>query len=177
VAKAHSPIHPGRRVVGLSTDIGMPDGANLGLIVAPFSWTRLGASVGTNSASLGYRGSLSLIPMGWGPSFTFEAGHCNLANTNGVLRTFFSVPTWVEPYVQQIGYTYLNAHVGFDYSFGGVTVFVHGGYSYLAATLRSPQPVVIESVTNTTVAFTRDGDVQAYTWSAKLGLHYMFGGS
>jgi hypothetical protein len=157
----------------------MPDGLNLGLVLSPVDWLRLGASMGTNSASLNYRGGLSLIPMGWGPSFTVEAGHCNTAATTSLVRTFFTVPNWVRPYVQQLGYTYINAHVGFDYRWGGLTLFVHGGLTYLMGTIRSPDPiVVVDSKTNasTDIKIVQDGSVTAYTLSAKAGVIYMFGG-
>lgn len=178
-AQAGKPPKRRSRVFGFSADVGMPDGANLGLVVAPFDWARLTGAAGTNSAALGYRGGLSLIPMGWGPSFTFEVGHCDIAANNSLLKAFFKVPKWVAPYVQQLGYTYANGHLGFDYAWGGLTIFLHGGVSYLMATLRSPEPVVITDAgtnTNTLVTITRDGDVRAYTLSAKLGLVYLFGG-
>ena len=175
-AKALRPTKPVHRVLGLASDLGMPDGLNLGLVVSPADWMRLGASIGTNSASLNYRGGLSLVPMGWGPSFTLEAGHCNTAPTTSVVRTFFTVPSWVRDYVQQLGYTYINAHVGFDYRWGGLTLFLHGGYTYLRGTIRSPNPVVVDSKTNTSIQITQDGSVTAYTLSAKAGVVYMFGG-
>jgi hypothetical protein len=173
--KAARPLKSVRRVFGVASDVGMPDGVNLGLVVAPADWMRLGVSIGTNSASLDYRGGLTLIPMGWGSSFTLEAGHCNTAATTSVIRTFFSVPSWVRSYVQQLGYTYVNAHLGFDYRYLGITLFVHGGYTYLMGTVRSPEPVVIDSSTNTTITIAQDGNVYAHTLSAKVGLIYMFG--
>jgi len=176
-AKAQRPVSAIHRSFGLSSDVGMPDGLNLGLILSPTYWLRMSAALGTNSASLGYRGGLSLVPMGWGPSFTVEAGHCNTAPTTSVIRTFFSVPSWVQSYVQQLGYTYVNAQVGFDYRIGGLTVFLHGGYTFLKGTIRSPDPVVVDSKTNTSVKIAEDGSVSAYTLSAKAGLIYMFGGS
>ena len=175
-AKAHRPAKLGHRYFGLATDAGMPDGLNLGLVLAPADWMRLGASIGTNSASLDYRGGLSLVPMGWGPSFSLEAGHCNTAPTTSVIRAFFTVPNWVKPYVQQLGYTYFNAHVGFDYRVGGFTLFVHGGATYLMGTVRSPDPIVVDKSTSTSVKIAQDGNVTAYTLSAKAGLIYMFGG-
>jgi hypothetical protein len=138
----------------------------------------LSAAIGTNSASLNYRGGLSLIPVGWGPSFSLEVGHCNTAPTTSVVRTFFTVPSWVQPYVQQLGYTYVNAHVGFDYRVGGVTVFLHGGGTYLMGTIRAPNAVVVvDTKTNTSIKIAQDGTVIAYTLSAKAGIVYMFGGS
>jgi hypothetical protein len=174
--KAAPPRRPGHRFLGVSSDIGIPDGLNVGLVVAPADWMRLGASIGTNSASLDYRGGLSLIPMGWGPSFSLEVGHCNLAATTSLIRTIFSISSWVQTYVQQLGYTYVNAHVGFDYRFTGLTLFVHGGYTYISGTIRAPDSMVVDSSTSTTVTLAQDGNVHAYTLSAKVGLIYMFGG-
>ncbi len=154
----------------------MPDGLNLGLVLAPADWMRLVAAIGSNSASLDYRGGVSLVPMGWGPSFTLEVGHCDTAPTTGLIRTFFTVPSWVRPYVQQLGYTYVNAHVGFDYRLGGLILFVHGGFTYLSGTLRSPNPIVVDSSTNTSITIAQDGNVTAYTLSGKAGFLYMFGG-
>ena len=158
----------------------MPDGANLGLLVAPTRWMRIMAAGGTNSAGLSYRGGLSFIPVGWGPSFSFEVGHCNIAPMNSVLSTFFGVANWVKPYVQELGYTYFNAHLGFDYPLGNWTIFLHGGYTYLMGTVRGPNPVVVgrnsDQTPNMTVSIGEDGVVRAHTLSAKLGILYMFGG-
>jgi hypothetical protein len=155
----------------------MPDGLYLNLVLAPADWVRLQAALGTNTASLAYRGGLSFIPVGWGPSFTAEAGHCNLAATNSVIRAIFSAPAWVSPYVQQLGYTYFNAHLGFDWVIGRVTLFLHGGYSYLLGTVHAPNPVVVDKTNNTQVTIAEDGKVTASTLSLKLGLVVMLGGS
>jgi hypothetical protein len=175
-AKAARPVKPGHRIFGVASDVGMPDGLNLGLVVAPVDWLRLGASMGTNSASLDYRGGLSLIPMGWGPSFSAEVGHCNIADTTSTIRYFFSVPSWVQSYVQQLGYTYVNAHLGFYYNLANFTLFIHAGYTYLVGTVRATQPIVVDSKTNTSISIPEDGNVRAHTLSAKAGLIYMFGG-
>lgn len=179
-AQAAAPKPSGRRIFGMGLDVGMPDGLNLGLLLAPTGWMRLEASAGTNSAALNYRGGLSFLPVGWGPSFTFEVGHCNVAEMNSVLGAFFGVSKWVKPYVQEFGYTYVNAHLGFDYVVGNWDVFLHGGYTYLAGTIRGPNPVVVgrnaDQTPNTTVTVEQDGEVRVHTLSAKLGLSYMFGG-
>jgi hypothetical protein len=160
----------------------MPDGINLGLLLSPARWMRVGGAVGSNTSGLDLRGGLYLIPAGWGASFNFELGHCTMAQMNGVLNTFFTVSKWTKPYVQEIGYTYFNAHVGFDVPVGNFSVFVHGGYTYLAATVRGPDPVVVgwnndaAKTPNMTVTVRQDGDVHAHTLSAKLGVLYMFGG-
>jgi hypothetical protein len=100
-----------------------------------------------------------------------------MAGPTDLLRHFFSVPKWVKPYVQQLGYTYFNAHLGFDLALGPVTLFLHGGYTHLRGTVRASQAVVVDSSTNTTVTLGEDGKVYAHTLSAKLGLVFTFGGS
>jgi hypothetical protein len=164
-------------MVGTGFDVGIPDGINAALVLAPTDWLRLGAALGTNTASLEYRGGLTVVPVGWGPSFSFEVGHCNMAATNSLVRWAFSAPGWVAPYVQEFGYTYFNAHLGFDLSVGGFTFFLHGGASYLTGTVRAPQSVVVDKNNGTVVTIAQDGAVHATTLSGKLGILYMFGGT
>jgi hypothetical protein len=177
---ALAPKKQGGRVLGLGIDVGMPDGLNLGLVLAPTRWMRIQASAGTNSAAPNYRGGLSFVPVGWGPSFTFEVGRCTVAKMNSLLDAFFGVSKWVKPYVQEFGYTYFNAHLGFDQFFGNWDLFLHGGYSYLRGTIRGSNPVVVgrnpDQTPNMTVSVAEDAEVRAHTLSVKLGLLYMFAG-
>ncbi len=180
-AQAIRPSRPGRHYLGLGTDVGVPDGLTLGLVLSPVDWLRINAALGITSLSepelLGlYRGGLAFVPLGWGPSFSFEVGRRSVAPTTSVIRTFFSVPAWVNPYVQELGYTYLNAHLGFDYVVGGFTLYLHGGATYLIGTVRAPKAVVVDSKTNTSLSFTQDGEFRAFTLSAKAGIVYLFGG-
>jgi hypothetical protein len=175
---------PRPRLLGVTTDVGLPDGANLGLVLRPTSWIRLSATGGTNSASLGFRGGLTAIPQWFwhiGPSFTLEAGYCRVGNVNGVLRSFFQVPAWMKDYAQQAGYTYYNAHLGLEFGRRNITGFIHVGGSYIDGTVRAPNPVLITSAgTSSTDAphliFGQDATVQVYTISAKVGLIVYFGG-
>jgi hypothetical protein len=172
---------PGRNYLGLGTDIGLPDGLALGLVLSPAAWLRISAALGTTSISdpelIGlYRGGLAVLPLGWGPSFSFEAGRRNVAPTTSAIRTFLSLPAWVNSYVQDLGYTYFNAHLGFDYVVQGFTLYLHGGATYLIGTVRAPKPVVVDSKTNTSLSIPQDGEFRALTLSAKAGIVYLFGG-
>lgn len=177
--RALAPASRERGLLGLAIDLGMPDGVNIGPVIAPTRWMRIGASAGSNSAGIDYRGGLSFLPVGFGPSFNFELGHCTVADMNSVLGTFFRVSGWIKPYVQQLGYSYFNAHVGIEYPVGSVMLFLHGGYTYLTGTVRGPNPVVVsrnkDNTPNTTVT-AQEGDVSAHTLSAKFGAIVMFGG-
>lgn len=180
-ARPIRPSRPGRHYLGLGSDIGVPDGLTLGLVLSPVDWIRISAALGMTSLSnpevFGlYRGGLALVPLGWGPSFNFEAGRRNVAPTTSAIRTFFSVPAWVNPYVQELGYTFFNAHLGFDYVVRGFTLYLHGGATYLIGTVRAPKSVVVDSKTNTSLSITQDGQFRAFTLSAKAGIAYLFGG-
>jgi hypothetical protein len=176
---------PSPHLLGVATDIGLPDGANLGLVVRPTSWIRLNAAGGTNSASLGFRGGVTAIPHWFwriGPSFTLEAGYCRVGNVNGLLRNFFQVPSWMKDYAQQAGYTYYNAHLGIEFGRRNITGFIHVGGSYIDGTVRTPNSVSVPSTTpgvstdSAQLILGQDAKVRAYTISAKAGLIVYFGG-
>jgi hypothetical protein len=175
---------PSLRLLGVTTDVGLPDGANLGLVLRPSSWIRVNASGGTNSASLGFRGGFTAIPYWFwhvGPSVTFEAGYFRVGNVNGVLRTFFQVPAWMKDYAQQAGYTYYNAHLGIEFGRRNITGFIHAGGSYIDGTVRTPHSVTIAPAPGTTSTdpaqfiLGQDAKVTVLTFSAKVGLIVYFG--
>jgi hypothetical protein len=167
------------------TDMGLPDGVNLGMVFRPASWTRLHVAGGTNTASMGFRGGVTAIPY-WlwfiGPSLSVEAGFCRVGDVNGVLRTFFQVPGWMKDYVQQAGYSYYNGHLGLEFGRGHVTGFLHAGGSYIHGTVRMPKPVLLATSTSGSAAnpaqltMGQDATVQVYTLSFKAGLMVFFGG-
>ena len=176
---------PSPRLLGIATDVGLPDGANLGLVLRPTSWIRVNASGGTNSASLGFRGGFTAIPQWFwhvGPSVTFEAGYFRVGNVNGVLRSFFQVPAWMKDYAQQAGYTYYNAHLGIEFGRRNITGFIHAGASYIDGTVRTPHSVTIAPTPGTTSTdpaqfiLGQDAKITVYTFSAKAGLIVYFGG-
>lgn len=180
-----APAPRSRRLIGVMTDLGVPDGANLGLVVRPAAWLHLHAAGGTNSVSLGFRGGATAIPhwfWHFGPSLTVEAGYCRVGNVNQVLRTFFQVPAWMKDYVQQAGYAYYNAHLGIEFGRGNVTGFIHAGGSYVDGTVRTPNAVSVATGTNSPAAnppqviLGQDATVRVYTPSAKVGLIVYFGG-
>jgi hypothetical protein len=168
-----------RRMFGFSADVGLPDGANLGLVILPANWIRLSIAGGTNSATFGGRLGLALVPLGWGPSLSFELGRFGVGNTNQLIRSSFEVPSWVDPYVQQVGYSYFNTQLGFDLRLGNIFICIHGGYSNIRAVVRSPSPVETRSSSGAVLYRIRlgeDGRVKVHTWSGKIALIYMFGG-
>jgi hypothetical protein len=97
------------RWFGVQSDIGIPDGATLGIVVRPeLPWLRFGASYSFNVVSSGIRGGFSLDPIDFpiAPTLSVEAGHVFSGEING---SWFGLDK--NP---QVEYNYLNLHLGVE---------------------------------------------------------------
>jgi hypothetical protein len=159
--------------VGLQLDAGLPDGVILALAIRPIPYTRLHLGAGSNTSSPGLRGGLSILPVGEGPSFNFEVGHYLAGQTNALVRSLFAGMGDFGSFVRRFSYTFVNAHAGLELGRRNVTFFIHGGFTYLRATLRDLDvPTQTEAMRpgRTTVTFTKDPLLKMLAPSAKLGL-------
>jgi hypothetical protein len=114
---------PRHRTFGMSMDLGVPDGAALGLVVRPrFDWLRIGAAVTHNGMAPGARLGVTFDPIDFGlvPTFTVEGGHY----WEGTLPLVRNSPA--------IGYNYANFHLGLEVgSRASFRFFLRGGVSWL----------------------------------------------
>ena len=163
--------------IGVMVDAGLPDGMNGALIYRPTSWLRTHAGGGYNMISTGVRGGVALIPFGSGPSLTLEAGHYFDGNANGLAKKFAGASYKDNALLERIGYTYANAHLGLEFGSERVTFYIHGGMSYVRATVHNVDTVIQQQAndsglggSDTTVSVKQDPIVKAWTPSAKLGL-------
>ena len=161
-------------VLGLMADAGVPDGATGSLVLRPAEWLRVHAGGGTNSVSAGYRGGLTLMPFGAGPSVSFEAGHYRDGDANGLVRGFVGANHKVASLFSRFNYTYYNAQLGLELGRGPVQFFIHGGISYMRATLTGAAATLTKmqsaSADPTTVVLGADPLVKVWAPSVKLGL-------
>jgi hypothetical protein len=159
---------------GLGADAGLPDGVMGSLVVRPVDFLRLHVGAGTNSASPGFRAGASLIPFGSGPSLTLEAGHYMSGDAGGLVQTIFSGLGRFASYVGKVDYTFVNAHAGLDLGYQDFTFFLHGGLTYIHATLSDLEvPLDTSSRTGaapTTLTFREDPVLRMWTPSVKLGV-------
>ncbi|MDP9036191.1 MAG: hypothetical protein M3O50_15430 [Myxococcota bacterium] len=104
-------------------DLGVPDGAALGLVVRPhFEWLRLGAAVTHNGMAAGGRLGVTLDPISFpiAPTFTAEGGHY----WEGRLPLVGNSPS--------IGYNYANLHLGMEVGNRATfRFFLRGGVSWV----------------------------------------------
>jgi hypothetical protein len=170
-------------LLGVMADAGVPDGANGALALRPAPWARLHLGGGHNTVSAGYRGGFTLLPFGAGPSFSLDVGHYRDGDANGLVRTFVGTNRWLTPLFQRVGYTYVNTQLGLELGRGSFQFFVHGGVSFLRATIHNAQDAlaghdarVAATTGSTTVRITQDPIVRAWIPSLKVGMVVYFGG-
>ncbi|HUK66819.1 MAG TPA: hypothetical protein VLV17_08320 [Anaeromyxobacteraceae bacterium] len=128
-----APARAGRgyRILGLSLDAGVPNGASATLLYRPLKYLRLGGGLLYNYIGYGALASVSLQPHYWiAPSLSLEAGHYFDANALDKVARFTTVDASVQPLLEQVGYTFVNAQVGLELGAPSTFVFfVRGGLS------------------------------------------------
>jgi hypothetical protein len=157
-------------ILGAMADVGVPDGAIGSLVVRPWQWLRVYGGGGTNTVSKGWRGGLSLVPFGAGPSLSVEYGHYNDGDANGLVRRLMSSNFAGSPLLEKVGYNYANAHAGLDFGGKHVMFFVHGGVSMVQAQIHNVNDSLRNTTGLTTVSMAQDPKVKAYGSSLKIGL-------
>ncbi len=161
--------------VGVMADVGLPDGAGASLVYRPAKWIRVTGGGTYNMISSGVRAGASLLPFGWGPSLTVEGGHYFDGDANGLVRKFAGSSYQSNAVLERVGYDYANAHLGLDLGYRRVTFFIHGGMSFIRASVHNIDQAIqsdsgSSSSSSTTVAVKQDPIIRAFTPSAKLGL-------
>ena len=126
---AASPAEPRHRTWGMLMDVGLPDGAAIGLAFRPrFDWLRFGVAATHNALAPGVRVGVTLDPVAFpiGPTLTVEGGHY----WNGTVPFVNGSPS--------IGYDYANIHLGLEFGKrAAFRFYLRGGLSWLD--LRSVQ--------------------------------------
>jgi hypothetical protein len=114
---------PRHRTFGMSMDVGLPDGAAVGLVVRPrFDWLRIGGAVTHNGMAPGARVGVTLDPIAFpiAPTLTVEGGHY----WEGTLPVIKNGPA--------IGYNYANFHLGLETGNRSTfRFFLRGGVSWV----------------------------------------------
>jgi len=113
------------KILGLQLDAGAPDGLAFSVIYRPWYFLRLNAGPAYNLIGFGIQGGATLIPFHFPitPTLTGEAGYFFSGNLNRALtRWNVSVPSAVQPLLDDVGYTYLSTQLGVE--FGAPEVFV-----------------------------------------------------
>ena len=116
-------------IFGLAADAGLPDGANLSLVVRPFSWLRVQGGMGNNGANYGWRAGATLLPFGTGPVVVAEYGRYRAGNVNAIASRLIGTGFQSDPLFDRVGYHYLNLHFGINFGYQHLVFFVQSGLS------------------------------------------------
>jgi hypothetical protein len=155
-------------------DVGVPDGAVLGVAFRPAFWTRFHVGAGTNAISPGVRAGAVLVPLSEGPSLTVEGGHYFEGDANSIVSQFAGPSYSQSRTAQRVGYQFANFHLGLDFGSRYATFFLHGGMTYLHTTLHNTNDVLGGQTVSsqgavTTYAFSQDMNLSVWFPSFKLG--------
>jgi hypothetical protein len=164
---------PRLKLFGLQLSTGLPDGATGSVVVRPTSWLRAHLGGGYNMIGPSVQGGLALIPFGWGPSLTVEAGHYFDGNANGLARKMVG-PTFEDnALLERVGYDYANGHLGLELGEQTFTFFIHGGMSYISTQVNNVDVALKDAtgsdMSTTELSISRPPKIKAFVPSMKLG--------
>jgi len=118
-------------------DVGAPDGANASLVYRPLGAVRLQAGMGHNMISTGGRVGVTLIPLkSWfTPTLSFDVGRYGEGDANEVVQQVSGDPMFSSSFLNKVGYSYANAHLGLELGRKTVTFYLNVGASRVDAEL------------------------------------------
>ena len=172
-AKASKPEKSGSLpMFGVMLDAGVPDGATASLVMRPWRPLRLAVGGSYNLVSPGVRAGLSLIPFNswFTPTLNLDVGHYRDGDANPIARKLSGDPTFSNAVLDRIGYTYVDAHLGFEMGRKWFTFYVHAGMSRVFTAVHELDSAAgDQSGSMTSVSFQKDPTVTVTAVSARLG--------
>lgn len=157
------------RILGLMLDGGAPGGAGLSLIYRPWKYVRFGGGMLYNYFGFGVGGSVTVAPYYWiAPALTLEAGKYFQSDYAAKIS---GISSGAQPFMKQVGYTYINAMVGLEMGAPNRFVFfVRGGLSKTSMDMHIDNSGFTPSTTDVYVKSMRDpSQATLGTPAAKLG--------
>jgi hypothetical protein len=161
--------------VGVSADVGVPDGGTAALAVAPLAMLRLHAGLSHNTVSPGVRLGATLVPLAtWAtPTLSLDWGRFAEGDANPMVRRLSGDASFSSPTLERFAYDYVNAHLGLELGRSWGTFYLHAGASRVTAVAHDLDDELEDmsgaQSSDTTVTFTQDPKVTAWGPSARIG--------
>lgn len=161
--------------LGVSADVGVPDGGTAALSVAPLSMLRLHAGLSHNTVSPGVRVGATLVPLAtWvSPTLSLDWGHYTEGDANPMARRLSGDESFRSPTLERFAYDYVNAHLGLELGRRWGTFYLHAGASRITAVAHDLDAELDRmsdaQSADTTVTFVKDPTVTAWAPSARIG--------
>jgi hypothetical protein len=117
-------------MLGVGLDVGAPDGVGANLYVRLFKFLELHGGGAYNGVTAGLRGGVTFVP--WDrwfvPTLTLEVGDHPAGDANPVVRFFTGNPALNISQLENVGYGYQSALLGFEFgSREHYMIFLRGG--------------------------------------------------
>lgn len=168
-----APRRKGGRV-GIQTDVGLPDGATLGVAVRPIRPVRIGLAATTNGVGPGMRGGVTLkIPIGVAPSVTGEVGWFPSTDGQWVAHKIDSDAPESIGVLERVGYRYWAVRGGLEFGNEHVSLVVQAGMSELYSTLYRVEELLGEESASVELEPLK---LRVLAPSARVGLVFWFPG-
>lgn len=174
LAVATPAVADARPFLGVTLDVGAPDGANVALVAQPLRSIRLEAGAGYNAIAPCARGGVSLVPLSTfvRPVAAVHVGRCQEGDANPLARTASGDPTYSSEMLERVGYDYATARVGLELGGERVAFFLHAGATRLTGNVRDASTE--DAMASASITFTQDPTVTLTTLSARLGFIVFF---
>lgn len=159
---------------GVSTDVGVPDGAMASLVVRPLPFLRAHAGAGYNAISTGYRAGATLsLPFWISPIASVAYGRYPEGDANPLMRRISGDPSAHDEVLEKVGYQFADGYVGLQLGRKRVAFTIEAGYSRIEGKVRNLDSAADSSQSEdsmTSVTVKQDPNVVVWTLSARIGL-------
>lgn len=122
---------------GVMADAGVPDGGVASLVVRPISAVRLHGGLGYNTISKGVRVGATLTPFHSVvyPTLSIDWGRYPEGDANPLARMLTGDRSIDSTMLENVGYDYANAHLGFAIGRKRASFYLQAGMSRTVATM------------------------------------------
>lgn len=165
--------------LGLMIEAGLPDGINGALVWRPSPRIRAHGGAGFNGVAPGLRAGVSVaaFPYWITPTLSAEVGHYFAGNANTLGQKLSGDPEFDQPVLREFGYDYVNASLGLELGYSGMTFYIHAGMSGVQTRLRNVDESLAsdsEGIMGPRIEVRSDPLVRVLAPSARTGFIYYF---
>lgn len=162
-------------LVGVSTDVGVPDGATASIVVRPLPFLRAHGGAGYNGISTGYRAGATLaLPFWITPTASVSYGRFPEGDANPLARRITGDPSMHNAMLERVGYQFADGYLGLQFGHRRVSFQIEAGYSRIEGKIRNLDAMTsggdMPADSQTSVSINQDPNVVVWSLSARVGL-------
>jgi len=159
---------------GVSTDVGVPDGAMASIVVRPLPFIRAHAGAGYNAISTGFRAGATLcLPFWISPTASLSYGRYAEGDANPLARMVTGDPSTHHEMLEKVGYQFADGYLGLQFGRERVSFQIEAGYSRINGKIRNLDSMMdseAADASSSSVTIKQDPNVTVWSLSARIGL-------